>query len=114
MKNNKIKECYNCDEKINIDTEFFFLKNQGCFLCKDCMKISCYKCKEIKHLCFKCKIMHCTNCDDGCYYSNSWNDIDINYCNKCRHITVDELYNYFKNKYNETLTLEQIKKLILE
>ena len=38
MEKNKIKECYNCDESINIDTDKF-LKTRGCHLCKDCMKL---------------------------------------------------------------------------
>ena len=70
MENKKIKECSNCDEIINIDTDKF-LKTRGCHLCKDCMKLLCYKCERIKHKCLK-------------------------------------------DKYNEELTIEQIRKIILE
>ena len=70
MVKNKIKECYNCDENINIDSDKF-LKNRCCYLCNKCMTLFCYKCKQIKHKCFKCHIIQCTNCEDGCYYSNS-------------------------------------------
>ena len=113
MEKNEIKECYNCDENIYIDTDKF-LKNRGCYLCKECMELFCYKCNILKHKCLKCHIIHCTNCENGCYYSNSWDDIDIYYCHQCRNIKVDEIHEYFKDKYNEELTLEQITKLILE
>ena len=76
------------------------------------MKLYCYKCKQIKHKCFKCHIIQFTNCEF--YYSYSWDDIDIYYCRQCRPITCDELYKYFKDKYNEELTIEQIRKIILE
>ena len=108
---NKIKKCYNCNENINIISDMF-LKHSGCYLCKDCMILLCDKCKRIKHKCSKCHILHCIDCSDGCFYSTSWDDLDIYYCYKCRPITVDEIYNHFKNKYNEQLTIEQIRKLI--
>ena len=113
MENNKIKECYNCDENINIDTDKF-LKNRCCYLCKECMTLFCYKCKQIKHKCFECHILYCDDCDNGCYYSDNWTDIDIYYCHQCRPITCDEVFKYFKDKYNEELTIEQIRKIILE
>ena len=106
----KLKECYNCDEKVNINTDKFF-KNRGCYLCKECMTLFCYKCKKIRHKCFKCHIIPCTNCEDGYFYSNSWDDIDIYYCHQCRNIKVDEIYEYFEDKYNEELSLEQIIKI---
>ena len=41
-------------------------------------------------------------------------DLDICYCHKCRPITINENFKYFKDKYNEELTIEQIRKIILE
>ena len=113
MKKIKIKECHICAENINIDTEKF-LKTHGWYLCDGCIELFCYKCKQIKHKCFKCHIIQCTNCENGCYYSDNWTDIDIYYCHECRLITCDELYKYFKDKYNEELTIDQIRKIILE
>ena len=114
MENNKTKECSNCEESINIDTDKF-LKNRGCYLCKECIALFCYKCKTLKHKCFQCHIIQCTNCDDGYYYcSNSWDDLDIYHYHQCRPITINEILKYFKDKYNEELTIEQIRKIILE
>ena len=55
--------------------------------------------------------MFCLKCNDGSFTSNTYDDVDLSH--SCRNITIEELYQYFKDKYNEELTMDQIRKNIL-
>jgi hypothetical protein len=61
----------------------------------------------------KCHKKHCTKCDDGTYECCD-DCVDVYYCHNCRDINLKELYKYFKDKYNVTDSLEEIRKLILK
>ena len=108
---NTIKtECNYCDNEVCIRCNLH-LKLRGVVYCFSCSEQCCNKCKRMTHKCMRCRITHCTDCDDGCFISNSW-DPDVYYCKRCRPINIEELYKYVVEKYNEKLTLKEIKDLI--
>ena len=105
------RECNYCEDEVCIKCNLF-LKLRGVVHCKPCFALLCKKCRRMTTTCIRCRITHCTDCDDGCFYSNSW-DPDVYYCKQCRPINIEELYKYIVDKYNEKLTLKEIKDLIL-
>ena len=71
----------------------------------------CTKCKRTLNICLSCQKIHCEECDYG-FSQYAWDDIDIFKCIDCREITVNELYKYIIDTYNEKLTLKEISNII--
>ena len=90
-----------------------FIKSNGHVYCDKCKDSLCKTCEGEMYHCFKCKREHCTVCDDGFFHS-TWGDFDRFYCHNCREITIEELYQYFVDKYKDPLPLKEIRKLILK
>ena len=113
-----------CDDNVYCDgclkditnTEYYKAKRYYKFCNIECSKkYLCGKCEtRLLVKCDKCSKLNCSYCDDGYIVSYSWDDIDICHCHNCRAITIDELYTYFKDKYNESLTYEEIRKIVLK
>ncbi len=103
-----------CETRICSKCDTYFNPKKYYFYCMDCKILTCKTCFEVLNKCNNCNIIHCTKCDDGDVIENSWDCIDIFQCHNCRNIKVDELYNYFCEKYNESLQLEDIRKIILK
>ena len=109
---NTIKtECNYCDNEVCIRCNLH-LKYRGDVCCFSCCELCCKKCRRIKNKCMRCSTEHCTDCDNGYEYS-TWGDCDLYYCKKCRYITVEELYKYIVDKYDEKLTLKEIRDLVI-
>ena len=109
------KNCSECNRLLckQCDKDNYVLK-WGNYICLNCKDNTLYlKCNGYLHMCMKCKRVHCIDCDDGACVSTSWDDLDVYYCHNCREIRLEELYSFFKNKYNEKDSLKEIRKQIL-
>ena len=98
-----------CETRICGKCDTYFNPKKYYFYCINCKNLACTKCFNILNRCNDCNIINCTKCDDG-----DVDSCDIFYCHTHRHLKVDELYNYLCEKYNESLTLEDIRKVILK
>ena len=96
--------CTNCEKEI-ITKDF---ENNYCENCEDKL---CKKCKRTLHICLSCQTTHCEKCDYG-FSQYAWDDIDIFKCIDCREITIEELYKYIVDTYNEKLNLKEISNII--
>ena len=101
------KRCSICQKSIcrvkKIDDDFY---------CSDCLdKYSCTKCNRLYDGCVYC---HKKLCDCVEYRVEYEYGGDLIYCIDCfeMHDPETQLYNYFKEKYNERLTLVEIQKII--
>ena len=72
---------------------------------------NCEKCKRTLNTCSSCQTTHCEECNYG-FSQYAWDDIDIFKCIDCRDITIEELYKYIIDTYNEKLTLKEISNII--
>ena len=99
----------NCEKPICKNCDAYYNPKKYYIYCMKCKNLACTKCFNMLHKCDKCNVLHCIDCDDG--------DVDlydIFYCHQHRDIKVDELYSYFCEKYNELLSFEDIRKIILK
>ena len=99
--------CSECDRK-----DVFRKRFDDTFLCYDCYcKFCCLKCKKQYKACNDCSKKLC-NC---IYYKVEYEyGGDLILCLSCfeKQNPEVQLYNYFKEKYNEQLTLVEIQKII--
>ena len=100
--------CTNCEKEII--TEDYVNNYYGVPYCQNCKDKLC-KCKRTLHICLSCQTIHCEVCDHA-FSQYAWDDIDIFKCIDCRIITIEELYKYIVDKYDEKLTLIEISEII--
>jgi len=107
----QLNKCSYCDYNKADD---MCISKSGDKYCEDCFSLICKKCNnKITHECWGCrKVFICCYCDDYEMTDNSW-DCETYRCRRCRSLTLKELYNYFAEKYKETLTLSEIRNIIL-
>ena len=107
----KQKECIVCNKKICILCDNYSKYNKYNLFCVDCSKYQCKLCNGRLDRCIKCKKDFCIVCDDGeCV--TEW-DTDIYYCKQHRALRIEELHKYMIDMYNEKLSLEELRKKIL-
>ena len=109
--------CETCGKNINLNIDTY-IRKLGLYFCSafcrdEKLGYSCKTCKKMLHFCDTCKIQFCSVCEDGSVLLND-DGFYSHYCHKCRDITNDELYLYFKNIYNDCESLDQIRKHILK
>ena len=101
------KSCSICKKSIRrlkqLESEFY------CYECLD--KYACPKCNQIYDGCFYCHKKLCDCVEWKIEYENCG---DLTYCLSCFELNDPEtqLYLYFKQKYDEKLTLDEIQTII--
>ena len=99
--------CKHCDSRVKqFDDDYY------CSLCAD--MYVCLKCDRLYDSCIHC---HKKLCD--CIGYKMWKieydwGGDLIFCIQCfeKKDPLTNLYKYFKNKYNETLSLQEIEKVM--
>ena len=99
--------CTNCEKNTPIGIKNYY----GSTYCEECKSKLCEKCKRSLNVCLSCQTIHCEECDNG-FAFYAWDDIDIFKCIDCRDITINELYKYIVDTYDEKLTLIEISEII--
>ena len=101
-------KCFLCKKYVCLKCDVHTNYNKYVLFCENCKECICPTCNCIRENCIKCNALVCVDCDGGEMDTNG----ELYFCRKHKKLTIDELYNYVVKKYDEKLTLDEIRELV--